>query len=555
MRKLVTLLLALAMLATVMALPAVAETAEPITVSVLIGDPREQPTSDNRMFKDIEETFGLKFEFDPTAGGEIDQKLGTIIASQDYPDLMDGGNSAERLIEAGALINLMEYISPEKTPNIYTHLEPHLDYLLDDAGALYIIPNFGRQYNGSAYALPYVNGPSYFLQLKVIDWAGYPTIKTLDEYFDVIERYVAANPTDENGNPNTGFAILCDDWRAFCLFNPVQHLMGRPNDGDVIVDINNNFKVDSFIIQDYAKPYYKKLNEMYHKGLIDQDTFVMNYDQYIAKLSSGTVVGMFDQTWNFNDATNALRSAKMFDCTYQGVPIVYDSKYVDGKEIEEHYLNGTVINKNRGMGISTACKDPQRMVNFFEAMLSDEWQKKIMWGYEGVDYSIDENGRFVRTAKQMADSRDTIWRNANTARILTESLAHKQGRMDDGNMWDPEAQPECYYASLSEYEVNFLKNYKIAAPIDLFNDPIELAPYGEAWQISTEVNQDANDAHQALQDNERKLLPGIIMAADDAEFDKLWDEFVQTINDIPVSNFIDFMQEQVNLLVEKNSKE
>ena len=31
----------------------------------------------------------------------------------------------------------------------------------------------------------------------------------------------------------------------------------------------------------------------------------MNYDQYIAALSSGTVLGMFDQTWDFGNATNA----------------------------------------------------------------------------------------------------------------------------------------------------------------------------------------------------------------------------------------------------------
>ena len=114
----------------------------------------------------------------------------------------------------------------------------------------------------------------------------------MDEYFDLIEKYVAANPTNDKGQKNEGFAILCEDWRAFCLFNPVQHLMGRPNDGDVIVDIDNNYKTEAYVIQDYAKPYYKKLNELYHKGLISQDTFVMNYDQYIAKLSSGTVVGM-----------------------------------------------------------------------------------------------------------------------------------------------------------------------------------------------------------------------------------------------------------------------
>ena len=324
MRKIVSLLLALAHAGKpgrrARVLPMAAD--EPMTVTVFCGDPRDQPTSDNKIFKMIEEEFGLKFEFEFLAG-DLDETLGVKIAGQDYADLMDGGNSAEKLIAAGALINLMDYINEEDTPNLYAHIEPYLKRLLNEDGELFIIPNYGRNYNSNDYGLNYVNGPAFFVQKKVLAWDNYPTIKTMDEYFDLIERYVAANPTNENGAANEGFAILCDSWRAFCLFNPVQHLMGRPNDGDVIVDIDNNYKTEAYVIQDYAKHYYKKLNEMYHKGLISQDTFVMNYDQYIAKLSSGTVVGMFDQAWDFQTATDALRAAEMFESTYQGLPIVY----------------------------------------------------------------------------------------------------------------------------------------------------------------------------------------------------------------------------------------
>jgi putative aldouronate transport system substrate-binding protein len=373
----------------------------------------------------------------------------------------------------------------------------------------------------------------------------------MDQYFDLIERYMAANPTDEKGNPNTGFAILCDDWRAFCLFNPVQHLMGRPNDGDVIVDINNNYKTEAYVIHPYAKAYYKKLNEMYHEGLISKDTFVMNYDQYIAKVSSGTVVGMFDQAWDFQDATNALNTAKMYESTYQGLPIVYDPQYVDGKEIEEHYLNGGVINVNRGFGISVNCKYPERLVSMIETMLSDEWQKLFAWGVEGQGYYV-ENGRMLRTKEQYENAQNAVWRNANTAYALWQSLPKKQGIMDDGNYWDPNRQPEIYFSLMSDYDKDFLTHYNMQIPLDFFNDPITLAPYGEAWQIDVTVDQDADDAKAAFQDIERRDLPQVIMA-DPAEFDAKWDAFVKSVEEIPISDFVDFMQEQILKLVEKNA--
>jgi len=550
MRKLVTLLLALVMLATTLSIPAIAQSAqEPITVSVFVGEARDQPTSDNKIFKKIEEEFGIKFEFEFLAG-DLLETLGIKIAGQDYADMMDGGNS-EKLIEAGAFIDLMPYISKEKTPNLYTHLEPHFKRLLNDNGQLFVIPNFGRNYNTEAYGLNYVNGPAFFVQKKVLAWDNYPMIKTMDQYFDLIERYIAANPTDEKGNPNTGFTILCDSWRAFCLFNPVQHLMGRPNDGDVIVDINNNYKTEAYIIQPYAKAYYKKLNEMFHKGLISQDTFVMNYDQYIAKVSSGTVVGMFDQAWDFQDATNALNTAKMYDSTYQGLPIVYDPHYVDGKEIEEHYLNGGVINVNRGFGISVNSKYPERLINMIEAMLSDEWQKIFAWGIEGDGYYV-ENGRMLRTREQYENAQNAVWRNANTAYALWQSLPKKQGIMDDGNYWDPNRQPEIYFSLMSDYDKNFLTQYNMQIPLDFFNDPITLAPYGEAWQIDVTVDQDADDAKLAFQDIQRRDLPQIIMA-DPAEFDAKWDAFVKSVEEIPISDFVDFMQAEILKLVEKNA--
>ncbi len=549
MRKLVALLLALMMMATLITIPALAQSKEePIKVTVFVGEARDQPTSDNKIFKKIKEEFGIEFEFEFLAG-DLRETLGIKIAGQDYADLMDGGNS-ETLIEAGALIDLMPYITKEKTPNLYEYIEPYLKRLLNDKGELFVLPNYGRYYNTQGYGYNYVNGPAFFIQKQVLAWDNYPQIKTLDQYFDLIERYIQANPKDANGTPYTGFSILCDGWRAFCLFNPVQHLMGRPNDGDVIVDLGDNYKVSPYVIQPYAKNYYKKLNEFYHKGYISQDTFVMNYDQYIAKLSSGTVLGMFDQTWNFQNATDALYTASMAANTYQGLPIVFDPQYVDGKEIEEHYLNGTVINVNRGFGISVNCKYPERLIAMMERLLDDQWQKLLTWGVEGEDYYV-ENGRMLRTQEQRDNAANAVWRNANTARALNESLPKKQGIMDDGNYWDPNRQPEIYFDLMREYDKEFLSHYNYKMPLDFFNDPIELAPYGEAWQIDTTVNQDADDAKIAFQDTQRRDLPQIIMA-DPAEFDAKWDAFVKSVEEIPISDFVDFMQEQVLKLVEKN---
>ena len=551
MKKLLATILAVAMILSLMPMALGEGAQDPITLTVFRGDPGDQPAEDNKIYKLIEEEFGVKFEFEFLAGN-LDETLGLKIFGQDYPDLFDGGNSADLIINGGALINLLDYISPEKTPRLWAHIEPQKARLIekDENGndVLYIIPNYGL--TDGDQIVNEVNGPAFFVQKQVLAWAGYPQIHTLNEYFDLIERFLAENPTNEDGTPYTGFSILCEDWRHFCLINPVQHLMGRPNDGEVLIDVSTpDYHTETFIDKPYAKPYYKKLNEEFHKGLISRDTFVMNYDQYIAALSSGTVLGMFDQTWDFGNATAALKDAKMDKNTYVALGLVYDPEYVDGKEIEEHYVNGSLPNVRRGFGISVNCQCPERIVAMWEEMMSERWQLIFNWGIEGEDYYV-ENGRLLMTDEQYAQRNDNTWKLKNRALAFFESSPKKQGYILEGeyagNCWDPANQPEIVLGLMNEYDKDFLSHYGFSKFADFVNPPIELAPYGEAWQINYNPVEVEHTDFLNIQD---KRLPELIMC-DPAEFDGLWDAFVEEITPSATA-FGNYMQQAVLAEVQK----
>ena len=561
MRKILAALLALAMvLALIPAVMAEGEALEPITLTVFIGDPGDPPAADNKIYDIIKEKFGVEFEFEYLAGN-LDETIGIKIAGKDFPDLFCGGNSADLVISGGALINLLDYVSPEKTPRLWAHIEPQKARLIekdvDGNDVLYIIPNYGLG-DGDQIALS-VGGPAFFLQKQVLAWAGYPQIKTLDEYFDVIEKFLDANPTDENGNPYIGFAILCEDWRHFCLINPVQHLMGRPNDGEVLIDANDpDFHTETFIDKPYAKAYYKKLNEEFHKGLIEQDTFTDSYDAYIAKLSSGRVLGMFDQAWDFGTATSALVDAKMYKNTYVALGLIYDEDDVAGIamptenwKIEEHYLNGSLPNVRRGFGISVNCECPERIVNMWEEMLSDQWQILFNWGVLDEDYYV-EDGRLNMTQEQYEHTQDAAWKLENKADGIFTNSPKKQGWiMNDidlgdgviikaGNCWEPGNQNEIVFGLMNDYDKEFLSAYGYSKFADFVNPPLELAPYGEAWQINYDPVDTEHTKFLQIQDQQ---LPAMIMADTDA-FDGLWDAFVEEIAP-SAKAFGDYMQEQV----------
>ena len=544
MKKLLALLLVTALLLTAAsAAAAEAETPELMTVTFFRGESGEQPAENNKIYRKIEEELGIRFEFEFLTTF-LDEALGMKTMDQSsLPDLLDGSNSGEWLEDNHIFIDLLPYISEEKTPNLYRHLytDDRISQLVTEDGKLYIIPNYGINYNGE---IKDQDGPAFFIQKHVIAWNNYRVPKTLNEYFDLIERFIAEHPANEAGEEYTGFAILCEGWKRFALINPVQHLMGHPNEGEVIVGTEaDGYATETFIDKPYAKPYYKKLNEAFDKGLISEDTFIMGYDRYIEALSGGTVLGMFDQTWDIRDAVKALQDAGRYENTYLAIPLVYDPEYVDGAEIEEHYINGTVINKDRGAGITVNCKDPERMVQMYDTLLSDEWQKLLQWGVEGEDYYV-ENGRMLMTKEQYEQRSSAEWQRANTANTLWVSLPKKQGYMDDGNAWSPDQQPEIRAEIMNDYDRAFLAACGKESWNDFFNPPADLASYGEAWEI--DKNEIDEDYQEFLQIQDR-CLPEIIMCEPD-EFDAEWDAFTEEIAPY-AATYAEFMYLEILKLV------
>ena len=176
---------------------------------------------------------------------------------------------------------------------------------------------------------------------------------------------MAANPTSEDGQSNIGYEILCDDWRWFCLENVSQFLAGYPNDGAAIVDLETG-KAYNYDDIPEAEAYYKKLNEMYNAGVIDPETFTLSYDQYIAKLSSGRVLGMVDQGWQFNDAESSLVAQGKYDCTY--VPLALTIE----EGAPSKYFVPAAFNSGDGIAITTSCKDVDGALQFINDLLDSD---------------------------------------------------------------------------------------------------------------------------------------------------------------------------------------
>ena len=253
--------------------------------------PGSEINDDNEIQQIIAEKTGVKVKETWLTGQTAEEAVGTIIAGGEYPDFIEGGSGNPQLLDAGALVALDDYI--DKYPNIKEFFtEQEWDSIRQEDGHIYWIPQFSNIY-GEEKACEH-NDEAFWIQTRVLKWADYPEIKTMDQYFDLIEKYYEANPTMEDGTENIPYTILCDDWRYFCLENAPQFLDGHPNDGSCIVD-PETLEVIDYNTTPTAVRYFKKLNEEYHKGIVDRESFTQTYDEYVAKLSSGRVLGMIDQ--------------------------------------------------------------------------------------------------------------------------------------------------------------------------------------------------------------------------------------------------------------------
>lgn len=366
--------------------------------------PGSEINDDNDVMNIIAEKTGAKLKETWLTGQTDAEAIGTIIAGGEYPDFINGGDAMMSLYDAGVLVPWDDYL--EKYPNLKEmYTDEEWDNFRQEDGKIYWANVFQNTY-GEDRATTH-NDEAFWVQARVLEWAGYPEIKTLDQYFDLLESYADANPTMANGTKNIPYTALCEDWRYFCIENAPQFLDGYPNDGSVIVD-KDKMQVVDYNTTPTAKRYFQKLNEEYQKGCVDVEFATQTYDEYIAKLSTGAVLGMCDQWWDFANNVNDVFKQQGLDeqgCNYVPLGLTID----EGMENRWHTYADT-LNNSSGVAVTTSCSDIDAAFKFMNDLLDQEIHDLRFWGVEGEDYLVDENGLYYRTDEMRTKCADPTYK-------------------------------------------------------------------------------------------------------------------------------------------------
>lgn len=507
--------------------------------------PGTEINDDNDIQNQIAELTGVKVKENWLTGQTAQEAVGTMIAGGEFPDFIYGGAGSRQLYESGSLVALDDYI--DKYPNIKKFFtEEEWDKIRQDDGHIYWLPSFGNNYGGDTSTTV---AEAFWLQTRVLKWGGYPEVKTMDQYFDLIEGYQKAHPTLEDGTPNIPYTILFSGTRTWSLDNAPLFLDGYPNEGSVIVDSEKEQVID-YNTTPTAKTYFKKLNEEYKKGIVDPESFTQSYDEYIAKVSSGRVLGLIDQWWCFRNSKDAIvqQGLDKQGCNYIPLPVTIRE---DVKN--QWYTGGRTLDVSGGVAITKSCTDVEGALQFINDLLSPEVRKLRSWGEKDVDYLVDEDGVFYRTPEMRSLAQDETYKASHLC-SYSYFPNYQGGYLEDGiNTSSPDDQPNEFFQSLPEDVQECLAAYDCKSYVDMLGRNPVPGPWYPMYSFNGNLTSatKGGTAYLKLSDIKKEYMPRVVMSE---EFEQGWEEYMNAYNSCDPQSFINEVQEELERRIELSKK-
>ena len=514
---------------------------EPITFTLYCGDVNTQPQVDVRglpVWEKIKEITNVDLEIEYIVGQDEAQKAGIMIASGDYPDLIIPHDVFRQFRDAGALVPINDLLD-EHGQGIKDLYGDHLNRMYDSEGNIYSWTPFGMS---KPMDTP---GSAFYIANDVLKANGYPLVTDPDEYFDMIIKYAQENPT-MNGAPTIAFSGPTEGWRFSFLMLGADKLYGMHNTGGNYYDPDKDYEAEPREHMEHRKEYLKRLFDLNQMGLLDPELFSQTYDQYIAKIASGRVLGMFDEYWEISESVANLRNNPDLMGAYP-VPMPVTMPHVE----KDSYMGLTTVGTTNGVCITTSCSDPVRAMQFFNQMATDEVLTLINWGIEGEHYTINDKGKLDLTdeqydARQKPDFSETTGVGLGVLWNFPHYMVGWDEMRNGAGVAEPGYADKNLERMFSPEQKEILEQYNWTSFIDGFDEMFE-SPYGYGWDIQIPTDrEDLSEINAELSDlSVNTFYSQMVLAGSEEEFNQIWDDLGQALENIDRQPLLDYYSEVV----------
>lgn len=478
-----------------------------------------KPWGEDAASKYMNEKFNIKVNYScPEA--DADSKLNLMISSDDLPDviILDRNANWLKLINLGKLvdINTLKYEGCSFDEDILESTQK----LLSVNGGLYGIPNWARK--GATGG-----NMSWMVNHDVYEQLGSPELKTLEDLHQFMLD--AKDKGVKTSDDQSIFPWLPrQDDNGFYTVSAIYRSYGNPNLIDTYWSQADN-DVKLAVYDDNYIAALKIANQWYKEGLFPETTYTDSNDQFVEKLSNGRAAITY---YDFSqDDTNHFRTLlqekdgntyDLLGWELKDSPIYPAADGVDYVYGEEGGTVGWNVNC-----ITTKAENPQRIFDLYTWMLTKDGSINMMYGPEGGLWEgKDEEGNPILKKPEEELTSD----EKNAAGCWFWSQPAHSDNVDLTKYAVNEQQPEgsrSWVISIQDH---------VFTPEDSIHPAIPgqklLTDENTGLSLEIDPTEDLGMARQAITDECKMRIPQIIMASDDATFDKL----VQDLKDFAESN-------------------
>lgn len=502
----------------------------PITLEFFNCDASQDMPFTDDVAEKIKEITGVTLKISHPVAGDT-QSIPLMIASGDYPDLIFAKGDTGKLIDAGAIIPLDDYID-KKGANLKTLYGDQIERLRysEKDPSIYTVGTYGVE------TKIYAPDGTMQIQNAVLKDLGYPEIKTLKDYENAIRTYKEKYP-EINGQKTIGMSLMASDWRwLITCGNIAGAVAGIPDDGQFKIDDESQKATYKFQLPE-VKEYIKWLNHLNAEGLLDPESFTQDDSTYRGKLDRGVVLGISDAKWGYESSMKNLINNGNEEATFAPLPVTINETYKD-QSLKDYGFSG-----GNGIGISKSCENKERAFEFLDWLASDEAQVLLNWGIEGVHYKI-ENGKrtFLPEIEKQKNTDNSFAFNTGVGKYSNYFPQRGDGALDSTGNYYTTNSLENYENAYNSSEKETLKVYGVNSWVDLFPKAEELgvSKHGQQWQYIIPTDSDMAIIQSRLDEYTQKSITEVILGPE-SQFDDSWNKIQEEMKKIGVEQLNDDM--------------
>ncbi len=385
----------------------------------------------NAVSRAITEKTGVSINFVTPSGNEA-EKLNALMASGTLPDLITIGwwePQVNDMIQ-GNMVYALNELADEYDMHFYEVADPQaVSWYTQPDGNLYGYPNSSITPEDVKNNDQIGSNQTFLVRKDIYEAIGSPDMTTVEGFENAVKKATAMFPKID-GKPLIPIgAHIFDDTGNVSFDQYLQNFLAIPMEQDgKLYDRNTD--------PEYIK-WLKMFRKLGEEGYLSTDIFIDQRVQMEEKLAEGRY---FCMLYQYTDMTAQQKTlyAKDPDSIYIAVDGPKNSSGAD-------YMlpSGTVSGWTLTM-ISKNCKDPEKAIKFLDYLISEEGQKMVYLGVEGVTYD-EKDGVPVEkeeVRKLLLTDRtkyDELYGGSDAYWMLQDNVMQQKWQTDEE---DPATMPE-----------------------------------------------------------------------------------------------------------------